>query len=333
VEELLTRAVRVPRPIAELGAAEGWREGWREAGGREVEGWRKAGRAAEGWREAGREAGSGRLVESLGARLERLEAVEGAVEGLARAAVEALEARAAAMALQVSDAQQAARAAQAASQAQAQAARGCAPPGSAAEHPAERMMSERVMGERMMDERMMGERLAAVAVECASTRAELEALAEALRQHLLAQPALLQPLWAERQPLWRGIWTSGKLRGPVRALGAPTVPWEHERANTAPENYLFMQGRGALQVAAPGLYSVACAVFAHSGPTLSVCVNGAEVLRRVGSRKLAAQHREIGGFSICDFLSLPPNASIAVCLESNGSAVGGAQGFLELRKL
>jgi len=179
----------------------------------------------------------------------------------------------------------------------------------------------------------------ALSAEMGALQSDVGSLAEALRRHLVAQPALLQPLWAENQ-LGRWIWTSGRLN---RAKSAGTgsggvVPWEHERANTAPDNYLFSAGRAQVRVVAPGLYSVACAFFAHAGPTIAICVNGVEVaVRRAGqARRPAAQHEvshEIGGVSMREFMSLPPDASVTVCFNANGAPTGDAQGFLELRKL
>ena len=112
------------------------------------------------------------------------------------------------------------------------------------------------------------------------------------------------------------------------------MTWEHERANTAPDNFLFSQGRAQLRVATPGLYSLSCAVFfAHPHPTVTINVNGVEAMRRVGARRTGTTYGQAGGVSLRDFLSLPPNALITVGLDNHGGPLDDAQAFLELRKL
>jgi len=159
----------------------------------------------------------------------------------------------------------------------------------------------------------------------------------------------------------RWLWKSGR----VKAGGA--VPWDVQASNTDPGVFQWEAGKTLVTTALPGLYHLSFGFFARKRPVVQVMVNGEPVLTAAGpaSSNLvhhasaggaapgpaqlmpsllsqpaggagvvpAAQPHSAGnvtGLTASEFLSLPPNARLALVFQGEPDK---AEGFLMLRKL
>jgi len=149
----------------------------------------------------------------------------------------------------------------------------------------------------------------------------------------------------------RWIWQSGTV-GTHRC-----ATWNIECINTDTSNFGFSVGSENIILNRPGLYKLELCLFMSSDPTISVLVNDKAVLSSsssssssslnvgVGSKKrrksgprgnrsdLVRYSHEAGqvtGWSLVEFLAVPPKARISLQFKGNPS---GAQAFIGLEKL
>ncbi|RHY30149.1 hypothetical protein DYB32_004620 [Aphanomyces invadans] len=152
-----------------------------------------------------------------------------------------------------------------------------------------------------------------------------------------------------------------QLRGELctgRPTDRHTIAWTVQVVNTNPDVFAWEKGSDHVTAIVPGLYQLQASFFTDYAPTLQVLVNGEPAFVVQGlavherSRRVmttCVRRREKGdalgphgqrrrrrhtagnvtGISLCDFLALPPRATVSVTYDIDERA----QGFLTLRKL
>lgn len=165
---------------------------------------------------------------------------------------------------------------------------------------------------------------------------QVETLQTTLSNHIQRLPIVAS------FPHGRWTWTRGK---PLRSAGGrsqpPLIPWTNEKLNTSPSTFGWGVERAYVEVLAPGMYVVSCAVFMAGAPTIGVSVNGQTVLRRSPSAKQVQSDASgsIVGISVRDVLSLMSGSRIAVSVElpiGSGhhlDSLRDAHGLIEIKKL
>ena len=164
---------------------------------------------------------------------------------------------------------------------------------------------------------------------------QVEAIQQALSSHIQRLPVVAS------FPHGRWTWTRGKLRSAGGRSQPPLLPWTSEKLNTSPATFGWTPERAFIEVLAPGMYVVSCAVFVPGAPTLSVTVNGQTVVRKgPSSRQMADGAGLVCGVSLRDVLSLMSGSRVAVQCElpaagyaQAASALHDAHGLLEIKKL
>lgn len=119
------------------------------------------------------------------------------------------------------------------------------------------------------------------------------------------------------------------------------IPWEVERSNTCPENFVWNEGATSILVVTPGLYEVSFGFFGRKKPTIQLQVNGEPVLSAVNTASYVIHHSmsklkshggdsntNATGLTLVDFLALPPRSRITLSYSGEPG-----EGFLNLRKL
>ncbi|ETV94135.1 hypothetical protein, variant 1 [Aphanomyces invadans] len=132
----------------------------------------------------------------------------------------------------------------------------------------------------------------------------------------------------------RWIWKTG------RPTDRHTIAWTVQVVNTNPDVFAWEKGSDHVTAIVPGLYQLQASFFTDYAPTLQVLVNGEPAFVVQGEKGDAlgphGQRRRrrhtagnVTGISLCDFLALPPRATVSVTYDIDERA----QGFLTLRKL
>ena len=145
----------------------------------------------------------------------------------------------------------------------------------------------------------------------------------------------------------RWIWQSGLL-GKNRC-----ATWNIECVNTDESNFVFSVGSECIVLNRPGLYKLELCLFMASDPVVSVLVNDKAVLsssslsnatrkkkmtnskpgprgNRLGLVRFSHEAGQVTGWSLVEFLAVPPKARVSLQFKGNPS---GAQAFIGLEKL
>lgn len=133
-----------------------------------------------------------------------------------------------------------------------------------------------------------------------------------------------------------------------------------QAVNADPDSFLWEAGKTVVTAAIPGLYEISLGFFSRRRPIVQVLVNGEPVLSVTGTSGTVVHHvsgsgggaaaqlmpsalqgqaggaapahsaGNVAGLTTREFLSLPPNARIAVTFQGEPERT---EGFLMLRKL
>lgn len=82
---------------------------------------------------------------------------------------------------------------------------------------------------------------------------------------------LLNEILCGENCVGRWIWKSGDLKN-------LSVPWEIKSINSAPDNFLWEEGKTSIVCAAPGLYELKFGFYSKKAPSITVHVNGEPIL-------------------------------------------------------
>ncbi|ETV77260.1 hypothetical protein, variant 1 [Aphanomyces astaci] len=135
----------------------------------------------------------------------------------------------------------------------------------------------------------------------------------------------------------RWIWKTG------RPTDRHTIAWTVQVVNTNPDVFAWDKGSDHVTAIIPGLYQLQASFFTDYAPTLQVLVNGEPALVLSGDKGDSqapnnCQHQRrrrrhaagnVAGITLCEFLALPPRATVSITYDIDERA----QGFLTLRKM
>ncbi|KAF0736415.1 hypothetical protein Ae201684_007434 [Aphanomyces euteiches] len=126
----------------------------------------------------------------------------------------------------------------------------------------------------------------------------------------------------------RWIWKNG------RPTPRQTVCWSVQVVNTNPDIFAWEKGSDTITALVPGLYQLQASFFTDYNPTIQIAINGEPALvissgEKADSRRRRHSAGNVTGITICEFLALPPRATVTVTYDIDERA----QGFLTLRKL
>ncbi|OQS04750.1 hypothetical protein THRCLA_03033 [Thraustotheca clavata] len=125
--------------------------------------------------------------------------------------------------------------------------------------------------------------------------------------------------------LGRWIWKHG------RPTEQQTIQWNIQILNTSPDIFHWEKGSDSIALELPGLYQLQACFFTDYNPTIQVVVNGEPALTAHSGEAKRVRHSagNVTGISICEFLALPPHATITFSYSIDERA----QACFTLRKL
>ncbi|OQR84534.1 hypothetical protein ACHHYP_13266 [Achlya hypogyna] len=141
--------------------------------------------------------------------------------------------------------------------------------------------------------------------------------------------------------LGRWIWKHG------RPTERQTILWNSQIVNTSPDIFVWDKGSDTITLELPGLYQLQAGFFTDYNPTIHVLVNGEPAFAfprsesvvhfwhcaarssKNDGRRLRHSAGNVTGVSVCEFLALPPRATLSISYDIDERA----QACLTLRKL
>ncbi len=82
----------------------------------------------------------------------------------------------------------------------------------------------------------------------------------------------------------RWTWKSGAVKNGY------AVPWEIQKVNTAPDNFLWEKEKTSVMIVSGGLYEISLGFYADKKPTIQILVNGEPVMSAVNSSGYVIHH-------------------------------------------
>ena len=126
----------------------------------------------------------------------------------------------------------------------------------------------------------------------------------------------------------RWLWKTGKMKGGF------TIPWDTQKINTAPDNYIWEKDKSVINVINGGIYQINLGFyfsnftgFANKKPQVQIIINSENAIN-VNSNNKINNNKKMNSLSFSDFVILKDDSKIVVTF--NGEE---GLGFIGLKKL
>ena len=134
--------------------------------------------------------------------------------------------------------------------------------------------------------------------------------------------ALINDIICNENQIGRWLWKAGKTKGEF------TIPWDTQKVNTAPDNYLWEKDKSTINIINGGIYQINLGFYFSNNinkkPQVQIIINSENVVN-VNNK---INNKKMNSISFSDFIILKDNSKISVTF--NGEE---GLGFIGLKKL
>ena len=143
--------------------------------------------------------------------------------------------------------------------------------------------------------------------------------------------SIINDILCNENQIGRWLWKSGKIKGGI------TIPWDTQKVNTAPDNYLWEKDKTVISVINGGIYEINIGFYFNSNnnkrPQVQIIINNDNVINVNNHysnylNNKNNNNKKINSISYIDFIILKDNSKIAVTFSGEEGF-----GFLGLKKL
>ena len=137
--------------------------------------------------------------------------------------------------------------------------------------------------------------------------------------------AMINDILCNENQIGRWLWKSGKIKGGF------TIPWDTQKVNTAPDNFLWEKDKTVINVINGGIYQIILGFYFNNNkkPQIQIIINNDNAIS-INNNYLNNKNnnKKVNSISYIDFIILKDNSKIIVTF--NGEE---GFGFLGLKKL
>ena len=144
--------------------------------------------------------------------------------------------------------------------------------------------------------------------------------------------ALINDIICNENQIGRWLWKAGKTKGEF------TIPWDTQKVNTAPDNYLWEKDKSTINIINGGIYQINLGFyfsnfinFTNKKPQVQIIINKENIINVNNNNYYLnnkINNKKINSISFSDFIILKDNSKITVTF--NGEE---GLGFIGLKKL
>ena len=140
--------------------------------------------------------------------------------------------------------------------------------------------------------------------------------------------SIINDIICNENQIGRWLWKTGKMKGGF------TIPWDTQKINTAPDNYIWEKDKSVINVINGGIYQINLGFyfsnftgFANKKPQVQIIINSENAIN-VNSNNKINNNKKMNSLSFSDFVILKDDSKIVVTF--NGEE---GLGFIGLKKL
>ena len=140
--------------------------------------------------------------------------------------------------------------------------------------------------------------------------------------------SIINDIICNENQIGRWLWKTGKMKGGF------TIPWDTQKINTAPDNYIWEKDKSVINVINGGIYQINLGFyfsnftgFANKKPQVQIIINSENAIN-VNSNNKINNNKKMNSLSFSDFVILKDDSKIVV--NFNGEE---GIGFIGLKKL
>ena len=140
--------------------------------------------------------------------------------------------------------------------------------------------------------------------------------------------SIINDIICNENQIGRWLWKTGKMKGGF------TIPWDIQKINTAPDNYIWEKDKSVINVINGGIYQINLGFyfsnftgFANKKPQVQIIINSENAIN-VNSNNKINNNKKMNSLSFSDFVILKDDSKIVVTF--NGEE---GLGFIGLKKL
>ena len=140
--------------------------------------------------------------------------------------------------------------------------------------------------------------------------------------------SIINDIICNENQIGRWLWKTGKMKGGF------TIPWDTQKINTAPDNYIWEKDKSVINVINGGIYQINLGFyfsnftgFANKKPQVQIIINNENAIN-VNSNNKINNNKKMNSLSFSDFVILKDDSKIVVTF--NGEE---GLGFIGLKKL
>ena len=140
--------------------------------------------------------------------------------------------------------------------------------------------------------------------------------------------SIINDIICNENQIGRWLWKMGKMKGGF------TIPWDTQKINTAPDNYIWEKDKSVINVINGGIYQINLGFyfsnftgFANKKPQVQIIINSENAIN-VNSNNKINNNKKMNSLSFSDFVILKDDSKIVVTF--NGEE---GLGFIGLKKL
>ena len=140
--------------------------------------------------------------------------------------------------------------------------------------------------------------------------------------------SIINDIICNENQIGRWLWKTGKMKGGF------TIPWDTQKINTAPDNYIWEKDKSVINVINGGIYQINLGFyfsnftgFTNKKPQVQIIINSENAIN-VNSNNKINNNKKMNSLSFSDFVILKDDSKIVVTF--NGEE---GLGFIGLKKL
>ena len=138
--------------------------------------------------------------------------------------------------------------------------------------------------------------------------------------------AMINDIICNENQVGRWLWKSGKIKGGY------SIPWDTQKINTAPENYIWEKDKTIINIINGGIYQINLGLYySNMKPQVQIIINNDNIININNNNYLnnkGKNSKKMNSITYIDFIILQDNSKIAITF--NGEE---GLGFLGLKKL
>ena len=138
--------------------------------------------------------------------------------------------------------------------------------------------------------------------------------------------AMINDIICNENQVGRWLWKSGKIKGGY------SIPWDTQKINTAPDNYIWEKDKTIINIINGGIYQINLGLYySNMKPQVQIIINNDNIITINNNNYLSNKgknSKKMNSITYIDFIILQDNSKIAITF--NGEE---GLGFLGLKKL